>query len=170
MDTIEEQLEKTQTLAKTCELAVNDMLQLQADIKAGKPLQFDSEIYHNPKNAEIPTQRPVCFMCVVGSLIRGFGFPDDKRWHLNDLLRGEMHQKYKLGIRLLVIDCLRSGVLVLYDYRKGWKDNNFNEQKQLALLQTTKDIYDHIEPDNFDIQDYIRLFSAYAKFFKEQNM
>ena len=170
MNTIEDQLEKTSTLAKTCELAVKAMLALQADMKAGKPVQFDSEIYHNPKNAEIPGQRKVCFMCVVGSIVRGFGFPDDKRWHLGDLIIRQKHTVYKLGIRLSVVDCLTSGVLILNDYSRVWENNDFNDEKRMTLIQTARDIYNHIDPDNFDIQGYIRLFSAYAKFFKEQDM
>lgn len=177
MDTFEKMLSDTNTLSKTCYLAVKDLKKLQTDIKSGRPVGFHSEIYHRINNP--PRQKATCTMCVVGSIVRGFGLDDSISWALNDwsirFINQELDAKNIMYYRLAVIDELRQGVFHRTSFFKGWlyADNHI----QLVFILKTKnlhtsirDIYEEVMPNIYDIENYIVLYQQYANLFKEQNM
>ena len=177
MDTFEKMLKETNTLAKTCDLAVKDLKELKKDIKVGLPVGFHAEIYHRMNNP--PRQKATCTMCVVGSIVRGFGLDDSISWALNDwairFIGQELDAKHIMYYRLAVIDELRRGVFARIFFFKGWlyADDHIQSVfilKTKNLHVSIRDIYEQVMPNMFDIEDYIKLYQQYAAFFKQHNI
>ena len=170
MKDIDDMLQKTSSLAKTCCLAVQDMRLLLKDIDKGKPLVFNPELYHVITSVK---QETVCAMCVVGAIARQSGVPDNKNWDLSELLQNGETNSFILYNRLKFIDVLRLGRLNPFAYRKGWSENK-NKQSLYSLAGVVRERYaKDIVKKNFEgnnLEHYIELYTDYAEIFDKQGL
>lgn len=168
MDDIENILEKTDSLFKTCRLAVNDMKQLQKDMSTETNLRFDSEIYHRYDNYE-----NTCTMCVVGAVARGFGIADNEYWaadyvHVFGVNVTSIFDPKAIKIvnRLQTINALRIGAFIVDFYHNGWNKEFQFEQWKSFRKEIYRNYKNNCPVDKKDLNGFIELYQGYTSICK----